>query len=79
MIFNTKLLAAKASRASQGVAVMALKKKSSVEDAAPAAATTIKNYSRYKVRSIPAAGALLRPEDRDEIQLQIGDLADEQV
>ena len=79
VIFNTKLLAAKASRASQGVAVMALKKKSTVEDAAPAAVTTIKNYSRYKVRSIPAAGALLRPEDRDEIQLEIGDLADEQV
>ncbi len=77
MIFNTKLLAAKASRASQGVTVMALKKKSTVEDAAPAASTSIKNYSRYKVRSIPAAGALLRPEDRDEIQLQIGDLTDE--
>ena len=56
---------------------MALKKKSTVEDAAPAASTSIKNYSRYKVRSIPAAGALLRPEDRDEIQLQIGDLTDE--
>ena len=77
MIFNTKLLSTIASRSSQGVTVMSLKKKGSLENAVPAADTPVKNYSRYKVRSIPAAGALLRPEDRDEIQLEIGEIADE--
>ena len=28
--------------------------------------TQIKNVPRYRVRSLPAAGALLRPEDREE-------------
>ena len=31
----------------------------------------IKNLSRYRVRSLPAAGALLRDEDRGEKQLSL--------
>jgi len=33
--------------------------------------TSIKNVSRYRVRSLPAAGALLKSEDREEQQLTI--------
>ena len=31
--------------------------------------TSIKNVSRYRVRSIPAAGALLKEEDMEEQQI----------
>ena len=71
LIFNTALIAEKASRASQGVAVMSLKKKALIERAVCASEVPIQNYSRYTVRSVPAAGALLKPEDRDEIQLTL--------
>ena len=33
--------------------------------------TQIKNVSRYRVRSIPALGALLKEEDRGEEQLSL--------
>ena len=71
LVFSSTLLAPKASRASQGVAVMTLKPKYRLESAAPLSATTIKNVSRYRVRSIPAAGALLKEEDRGEEQMTI--------
>ena len=35
--------------------------------------TAIRNISRYRVRSLPAAGALLKPEDREEQQLSLMD------
>ena len=33
--------------------------------------TGITNFARYRCRSIPAAGALLREEDSDDKQLEI--------
>ena len=71
LIFNTALLAPKATRATQGVAVMTMKPKFHLERVAALAETGIVNQSRYRVRGVPAAGALLRSEDSDEKQLEI--------
>ena len=71
MIFNTSLLQSKTSRSTQGVACMTPKKNQKITDAAFADATLIQNVSRYRVRSIPAAGALLKEEDRGETQLSM--------
>ncbi|MBE6918334.1 MAG: topoisomerase IV [Ruminococcaceae bacterium] len=71
LIFNTALLAPKATRATQGVAVMTLKPKYHLERVAAVGETGIVNFSRYRVRSVPAAGALLKTEDSDEKQLEL--------
>lgn len=71
VIFSTALLSPKTSRVTQGVGVMSLKTKYSVEGAAFLADAPVQNPARYRVRSVPAAGALLRPEDRGEEQLTI--------
>ena len=73
MVFNTSLLQLKPSRSTQGVAVMSLKKNHRLVTAAPLEETVIKNVSRYRVRSLPAAGALLRDEDRGETQMSLID------
>ena len=71
LIFHTALLAPKTTRSSQGVAVMNLKPKYRLETACPVEKTAIANVSRYRVRSVPAAGALLRQEDSEEQQLTL--------
>lgn len=73
MVFNTSLLQLKTSRSTQGVAVMSLKKNHKLVTAAPLDETTIKNVTRYRVKSLPAAGALLREEDRGETQMSLID------
>ena len=73
MVFNTTLLQLKTSRTTQGVAAMNLKKNHKLVSAAPLADTAIKNISRYRVRSLPAAGALLKDEDRGETQMSLID------
>ena len=73
MVFNTSLLQLKTSRSTQGVAVMNVKKNHKIVSAAPLEETAIKNVSRYRVRSLPAAGALLRDEDRGETQMSLID------
>ena len=71
LVFNSTLLQTKTSRVTQGVHVMALKAKRSLTGAAPVKETHIQNISRYRARSLPAAGALLKPEDRGEEQLSL--------
>ena len=71
IIFNTALLQPKTSRSAQGVAVMSLKARRTLDRAKLLEETEIKNVSRYRVRSLPAAGALLRPEDREEQQMSL--------
>ncbi|MBQ4381103.1 MAG: topoisomerase IV [Oscillospiraceae bacterium] len=71
MVFSTAHLAPKTSKTTQGVAVMSLKKNKVLVSARPLAETPIKNVSRYRVRSVPAAGALLREEDSGNEQLTI--------
>ena len=71
LVFHTSLLQPKSSRSSQGVGVMALKAKKQLVRAAFLADTPIRDVKRYRVRSLPAAGALLKPEDRGEEQLRL--------
>ena len=73
MIFNTAQLQPKTSRSTQGVAVMSLKAKRVLERALPLKDSDIQNAARYRVRSIPAAGALIKGEDRAEKQLSLMD------
>ncbi|MBR4549626.1 MAG: topoisomerase IV, partial [Oscillospiraceae bacterium] len=73
LVFHSSLLQTKTSRASQGVNVMSLKAKKQLLRAAPLSETPIVNVSRYRVRSVPGAGALLKPEDRGEEQLSLID------
>lgn len=73
LIFHTALLNPKTTRATQGVNVMTLKPKYRVEAALPLDQTAIVNPARYRARSLPAAGALLREEDRGEKQLSLLD------
>jgi len=71
LVFHTALLAPKTTRTTQGVAVMTLKPKYKLEGARPLEETGIANKSRYRVRALPAAGALLRQEDSEEKQLDL--------
>ncbi len=63
LIFSTAQLAPKTTRTAQGVAVMTLKKHYVVEKAEILEKSTIRNPARYRVRSLPAAGAILKEED----------------
>ena len=71
LIFHTASLAPKSTRATQGVNVMTLKPKYRVADARPLADTPIVNAARYRARSLPVAGALLKEEDRGEEQMTL--------
>ena len=71
LIFSTAQLAVKTTRATQGVAVMSLKKKAVLERAARLAESGIQNPARYRTRTIPAAGALLREDDLEEKQMTL--------
>ena len=71
LVISSALLSAKSTRSTQGVAVMALKRKSLVDRAVLLEKTSIVNRSRYAVRTIPAPGSLLRPEDAEEKQMEI--------
>ena len=68
MIFSTADLLPKTTRNTIGVAVMSLKKKALLQKALLLEESGIENVSRYRMKSIPAAGALLRPEDSLEKQ-----------
>lgn len=71
LIFSSEKLATKATRSTQGVAVMTLKPKYKLERAGFLQDETFANPARYRARSIPAAGAMLKEEDREEEQLSL--------
>ena len=73
LVFNTSQLQVKTSRTTQGVAVMSLKSKRSLVKALPLADSSITNVSRYRVKNLPGAGAILKAEDRTEQQLSLMD------
>lgn len=68
LIFSTAQLLPKTTRNTQGVAVMTLKKKSVLSGVQTLEQSGIENQSRYRTKTIPAAGALLKPEDMQEKQ-----------
>ena len=67
-IFSTAQLLPKTTRNTQGVAVMTLKKKATLRDAVLLTQSGIVNESRYRTKTIPSAGALLKEEDSAEKQ-----------
>ena len=71
LLMHTASLTPKATRSTQGVAVMTIKPKYRLERAVPAAETGITNPARYRTRTLPAAGALLKAEDSDEKQMEL--------
>ena len=71
LVFSTALLAPKTSRATIGVSLMNLKPKYRVQCAVPLESSTIKDVARYRARSIPVAGALLKETDRGEEQMSL--------
>ncbi|MBQ2829595.1 MAG: topoisomerase IV [Oscillospiraceae bacterium] len=73
IIFNTALLAAKTTRATQGVNVLTLKKKFVLDRAVRVDEASIVSAARYRVRSLPAAGAVFLAEDRGEQQISLID------
>jgi DNA gyrase subunit A len=71
LIFHTALLAPKTTRSAQGVAVMTLKPKCHLETVLLSEETSITNRTRYRVRAIPAAGALVKEEDSEDQQISL--------
>ncbi len=71
VVFHTASLNPKTTRNTQGVSVMTLKPKFTVEKVLPLDRTHIQNAARYRARSLPVAGALLKDEDRGEEQLTL--------
>ena len=66
LLFDSSLLAQKSTRTTAGVEVISLKKRAVLTAAMPLADTAIQNISRYAVKTLPAAGALLKAEDQGE-------------
>ena len=71
LIFNTALLSPKATRTTQGVQVMTLKSKYRLASVRTLEDTGITNLGRYRGRTIPAAGALVKEEDGDDKQMAL--------
>ena len=67
-IFSTAQLLPKTTRNTQGVAVLTLKKKAVLERAVELSASGIVNESRYRSKTIPTAGAVVKPEDLGQRQ-----------
>ncbi|MBR4099319.1 MAG: topoisomerase IV [Clostridium sp.] len=70
-VFHTAALAPKTTRNTQGVNVMTLKPKYRVEKVLPLGETAIVNTARYRARSLPVSGSLLKEEDRGEEQMSL--------
>ena len=71
LIVNTALLGVKTTRTTQGVALLTLKKKYTLDAVRFPEETGITDLARYRGRSIPATGALLKTEDSDDKQLSL--------
>ena len=69
VVFSTAQLLPKTTRNTQGVSVVSLKKKATVSGAATAEGCGIANLSRYRTKTLPSAGAILKPEDSPEKQI----------
>ncbi len=68
-VISTALLLPKTTRNTIGVSVMSLKKKAVVDRVLTLEQSGITNVSRYRCRTIPTAGALIKEEDSLEKQI----------
>ena len=71
LIVNTAQLQSKTTRSAQGVAVMTLKKNQQVTRACLLSESGIENVARYRTRTLPAAGALIKEEDAPDKQMSL--------
>ena len=71
MVCSTALLAPKTTRNTQGVNILTLRKKAALDFAEPLNMSNIKTESRYRAKAIPAAGAVLKPEEAPHAQIGI--------
>ena len=67
-VVSTALLLPKTTKNTQGVSVMSIKKKAQLDHVLLLEESGITNVSRYRCRTIPTAGALLKEEDSLEKQ-----------
>jgi len=68
-VFSTAQLLLKTTRNTQGVSVLSLKKKAVLSHGSKIADSGIVNLSRYRSKTIPTAGAILKEEDSLEKQI----------
>ena len=68
-IISTAQLAPKSTRNTIGVAVMSLKKKAKLYDVTLLEDSGITNAARYRNKTLPTAGALLKEDDTREKQI----------
>ncbi len=68
-IVSTAQLTPKTTRNTIGVAVMSLKKKAQLSAVRPLEESGITNASRYRNKTIPTAGAIIKEEDSQEKQI----------
>ncbi len=68
-IVSTAQLLPKTTKNTQGVAVMSLKKKAQLKDVTLLELSGITNASRYRNKTIPTAGALLKDDDSPDKQI----------
>ncbi len=66
LLVNTAQIPAKQTKNSAGVNVLTLRKNQSITDVRPAGGLELADPHRYRVRTLPAMGALLRGEDLAE-------------
>jgi DNA gyrase subunit A len=69
LIFHTGALAVKTTRATQGVALLNVSGRHALVSAVKAAECGLVNPARFRVRGIPAAGLMVRAEDKGEEQM----------
>ncbi len=68
LVFSTALLVPKTTRTTQGVAAVTLRRKAVLSFAAELEQSGLADPARYRCRTLPAAGAALRPEDMPDKQ-----------
>jgi DNA gyrase subunit A len=71
IIFHTASLEPKTTRNTQGVCVASPKRGQRVAEVKPADESGILNRTRYRVRTLPAVGAAVKPEDAGEEQISL--------
>lgn len=71
LVLNSALLSVKATRSTIGVAALTLRKKALLDHIRLLEGSGIQNVSRYRSRSVPAAGAILKEDDMEDVQLSM--------
>lgn len=71
LIMNSGAIASKATRTTQGVAIMTLKKNHFLESVKPFVEGMLANSHRFRTKTLPSTGAALKQEDQGE-QLTLG-------